>query len=212
VPKPGRVHIDVQTPRGGSSTDFELVLLDRSGQPIAHPESPSGHPLQLEAELEAGEYLLKIRARGSDDRRLKYRLVASLKDDGTTTTVAAAPGQQTRASGNHGASRPPGSTVKNAGAQGVPISQTSAQQRGPGERVVVATADVLGVETEAGSSFVLLDTAPGVVEGMRGEVLENGETIGEFVIDEVYADGSRGRVIGELAAEVGFDAVAEILR
>jgi hypothetical protein len=201
----------VQTPRGGSSTDFELVLLDRSGRPIAHPENASRHPLQLEAVLEAGEYLLKIRARGRDDRRLKYRLVASLKDDRTTTTVAAAPGQQTRASGNHGASTP-GSTVKNAGAQGVPVSQTSAQQRGPGERVVVATTDVLGVETEAGSSFVLLDMAPGVVEGMRGEVMENGETIGEFVIDEVYADGSRGRVIGELAAEVGFDAVAEILR
>jgi len=81
-------------------------------------------------------------------------------------------------------------------------------------RVVVARLEVLGFEEDGGERFVLLDgdQAGQVEKDMKGELLSGGERIGELLIVEVYPDGSRGVVVGDLTSEIGFDAVAEILR
>jgi hypothetical protein len=80
-------------------------------------------------------------------------------------------------------------------------------------RDVLVTAEVLDVEEEGGvASFVLLDAgAPQkVVEDMQGQLREGDRAIGQIVIVEVYADGSRARVVGDLTGAVGIDTVADI--
>jgi hypothetical protein len=96
--------------------------------------------------------------------------------------------------------------VKKASAQ-APVSTPAP------ERDVLVTAEVLDVEEEGGAAaFVLIDAgAPQrVAEDMQGELKEGGRSIGQIVIVEVYTDGSRARVVGDLDGEVGIDTVAEI--
>jgi hypothetical protein len=85
--------------------------------------------------------------------------------------------------------------------------------RAPEPRFETLRASVLEVEGRAGAqSFVLLDAGEGtrVRAGMRGKLVDAGKTIGQIVIQNVYADGSRARVEGPLAGTISPHTVAEI--
>lgn len=50
----------------------------------------------------------------------------------------------------------------------------------------------------------------GLERGLRGRLVDGGETIGEIVVEEVYPEGSRARVEGALLSPVTPQTVAEI--
>jgi hypothetical protein len=80
---------------------------------------------------------------------------------------------------------------------------------------VLVEAEVLDVEVgEGGATYVLLDRGEphGVRKAMRGGLRIGDRPIGDFVVVEVYRDGSRARIEGDLEADVGIDTVAEIYR
>lgn len=85
--------------------------------------------------------------------------------------------------------------------------------RPPEPRFETRRAAVLEVEGRAGAqSFVLLDAGEGadLRPGMRGRLVDGGKSLGSIVIQDVYPDGSRARIEGELAGKIGPHTTAEI--
>jgi hypothetical protein len=50
----------------------------------------------------------------------------------------------------------------------------------------------------------------GIRRGLRGRLIQDGSTIGEVVVEQVYPDGSRARVDGPLLAPVTSKTIVEI--
>ena len=204
VSRPGSLRAEVYAPWGADTPEIDLALLDPSGVAIARPVKPNARPRRVESRVEPGRYFLRVRARGGNEGRLKYDLVAKLNVVGKPPASAPAPRRRTPAPVVEPKDRP---VVR-------PVELDTAVAPAPApQRRVLVTAEVLDIEEEGGgAAFVLLDAgAPDrVAAQMRGRLMEQGVPIGEIVIVEVYADGSRARVIGALTGEVGIDTVAEI--
>jgi hypothetical protein len=80
-------------------------------------------------------------------------------------------------------------------------------------RFETRSAAVLEVEGERTDHIaVLLDAgeAAKLVPGLRGRLVDHGKTIGAIVVQDVYPDGSRARVDGRLAGQIGPHTTAEI--
>ena len=83
----------------------------------------------------------------------------------------------------------------------------------PEPRFETRTAAVLEIEGERTDHIaVLLDAGEGakLVPGPRGRLVDHGKTIGAIVLQDVYPDGSRARVEGRLAGQIGPHTTAEI--
>jgi hypothetical protein len=77
----------------------------------------------------------------------------------------------------------------------------------------IVSAEVLDAEIVEGEpAFVLLDAGKpdGVEVGLQGQLRDGGTVIGEIQVVEVYADGSRARILGELRGDISFDTLADI--
>ena len=48
-------------------------------------------------------------------------------------------------------------------------------------------------------------------EGLTGKLWNGDEVIGEFEIVDVYAEGSRGRIKGEITGKITYDTEARVL-
>jgi hypothetical protein len=78
-----------------------------------------------------------------------------------------------------------------------------------GPRYRQVSAVVLEVE---GGKVVLIDKGrrQGLAVGQRGRLLEAGQKIGDIEIVDVYSDGSRVTIHGELSGEITPSTVAEV--
>ena len=82
-----------------------------------------------------------------------------------------------------------------------------------GPRYEQVSAVVLEVETgDEGESAVLIDvgTRQGLAVGQRGRLLEAGSKLADIEIVDVYSDGSRAVIRGELSGEITPSTVAEV--
>lgn len=80
-------------------------------------------------------------------------------------------------------------------------------------RYSAVEATLLEVETrDDGSEAVLLDKGSrvGIAPGQKGRLLQDGETIAEIEILDVYPDGSRAVIRGSLGAAITPSTVAEV--
>jgi len=82
----------------------------------------------------------------------------------------------------------------------------------PKVRYETRTGNVLELEDEGGSSAVLLGIgeAQGIRAGQEGRLVEGGRELAAIVIEEVFPDGSRARIRGELSAPITPRTKAEI--
>jgi hypothetical protein len=202
VSEPGRVRAEVYAPLGSGGPDFALTVVDESGDEIARPVDDSARPRRVVFDADIGTYRLHVTSRGNDQGLLRYEVVAFL-------APGAAPGRRPPPIDVRPAERSAPSGSKSGGSN--PAIATTP----PGSTNVFVRAEVLDVESEPGGArFVLLDKGlpSGLREQMRGALLDAGEPIGRFVIVEVYEDGCRARIEGQLAREVGIDTLAEIYR
>jgi len=201
VEQAGTLKAEVYAPWGSNMPDFDLALLDADGNPLARPSKPNGRPRRLTHRLLPGSYYLRVHSRGNSDTRLKYDIVTSLSTD------VRAP-KKPRV-----ASKPPRPKPTPKTARKPKQPETAPVSTAAPKRDVLVTAEVLDVdEVDGAAAFVLLDAGEPqrVEEDMQGELREGGQAIGQIVIVEVYADGSRARVIGDLSGEVGIDTQADI--
>ena len=65
-------------------------------------------------------------------------------------------------------------------------------------------ADIKAVLIDLGSNV-------GMREGLTGHLIDDGEKIGELVIQQVYPDGSRARIEGNLSRPLGPDTSVEVM-
>jgi hypothetical protein len=202
VDEAGRIRAEVYAPLDPGGPDFALALLDAGGEEIARPIEDDARPRRIAYEAEPGTYVLRVSARGADPGPLGYDVVAFHEPAAPSPPVRRAPPAPSP--------RP------------VPLPKEPAPAPEPAPAVapepsrshdVLVEAEVLDVEVgEDGATFVLLDRGEphGVRKAMRGGLRIGDEPIGDFVVVEVYRDGSRARIEGDLQADVGIDTVAEI--
>lgn len=206
VDEPGTIKAEVFAPLGVDVPDFDLALLDAEGNPIAHPVDPDRRPRRLEHRVEPGNYFLLVSSRGDNEARLKYELLAKISTKRRSPSVPAKP---------PAAEPEPVPTTEVASTDTLPTSEQPSVSTPAPRREVLVTAEVLDIEEDADDEmFVLLDkgTPHLVTEQMQGELMDGDRPIGQIVVVEVYADGSRARVEGSLDGEVGIDTVADLFR
>ena len=83
----------------------------------------------------------------------------------------------------------------------------------PEPEPVYVEAEVLDLEEEEGEVRVVLIEAgekQGLVLGMRGQLVDGGQEIGQIEIIQVLQSGSRARVLGSLTGSIGFDTLSRI--
>lgn len=221
APRGGVVEVQVFAPYGTTDApDFDLVLLDRNGEPLARPMDAYGRPRKLSAQIDPGSYFVRVAPRGPNNERLRYEIVASFEPTksksrskskppaaGSTKSPSRVERTPTKASNVAASDASSAQSIVRPVAS-VPASKpTSFAGQTP-----VVTAEVLDVEEREGvASFVLLDAgAASVSVGMRGLLMDDGASIGEFVIIEVLPDGSRARLTAAPRGEFSIDTVADI--
>ncbi len=201
VSEPGRVRVEIYAPLDSGGPDFALTVVDESGDEIARPVDDDARPRRVVFEANVGTYTLHVTSRGSNEDLLRYEVVAFF-------TPGPGPGRRVP---------PPVQPVVRPAPieSGSKPATTTSVPADPSSTTVFVRAEVLDVESEAGGArFVLLDKGlpSGLREKMRGALLDDGDSIGRFEIVEVYEDGCRARIDGDLTREVGIDTVAEIYR
>lgn len=202
VTEPGRVRAEVYAPLDSGGPDFALTVVDESGDEIARPVDDFARPRRVVFDADIGTYRLHVTSRGRNQGQLRYEVVAFLTP-GPVPVRRVAPSEV----------RPTDRSAPTGSAAGGSTKTIDATP--PDSTDVFVRAEVLDVESEPGGGrFVLLDKGlpNGLRERMRGALLDAGEPIGRFVIVEVYEDGCRARIEGELSREVGIDTLAEIYR
>jgi len=206
VPEPGRVRAEVYAPLDDGGPDFTLRVVDESGDEIARPVDDDARPRRVGFDADVGTYVLHISSRGSNEGPLRFEVVTFLTPGQQKVRHVAPKPTPTR-------DRPPTTSARDEVPDAAEASASLPTTSTPGS--VFVRAEVLDVEAEPGGArFVLLDKGvpSGLRENMRGALVEGGTSLGTFVIVEVYQDGCRARIEGELTRQVGIDTVAEIYR
>lgn len=203
VTEAGRIRAEVYAPLDPGGPDFALALLDADGEEIARPVEDDARPRRIAYEADPGTYVLRVSARGADPGPLGYDVVAFHEPPAPNAPVRRASARAPR----------PVTPPKEPAVAAEPAPAVAPEPAR--SRDVLVEAEVLDVEVgEGGATFVLLDRGEphGVRKAMRGGLRIGDEPIGDFVVVEVYRDGSRARIEGDLQADVGIDTVAEIYR
>jgi hypothetical protein len=73
-----------------------------------------------------------------------------------------------------------------------------------------AVLEVEGWGEDSQAVLIELGRADGIQAGLRGRLIEEGEVIGEIVIEQVYPDGSRARIDGTLVTPVTPSTTVEV--
>jgi len=201
VTEAGRMRAEVYAPLDPGGPDFAFVLLDAAGEEIARPVDDDARPRRIAVGAEPGRYWLRVSARGDNLAPLRYDVVAFLDPQ---------PIAPRRHEGRPASPPPPPRATPPAPP---PSATTAPPPETPTLEAGGIRAEVLDVEVEDGGDlFVLLDRGEphGVRKGMRGDLRVGDEVIGHFSVVEVYRDGSRAHIEGDLQADVGIDTVAVI--
>ncbi|HEM47615.1 MAG TPA: hypothetical protein ENO23_11290 [Alphaproteobacteria bacterium] len=205
VTEPGRIRAEVYAPLDPGGPDFALALLDADGEEIARPVEDDARPRRIAYEAEPGTYVLRVSARGADPGPLGYDVVAFHEPPAPSPAGRRASDPSSR----------PAPPPREPAPTPAPPPPPEPEPEPARSHDVLALAEVLDVEVgEGGATFVLLDRGEpdGVRKAMRGGLRIGDEPIGDFVVVEVYRDGSRARIEGDLQADIGIDTVAEIYR
>jgi hypothetical protein len=208
VARSGELRVEVYAPWGSDLPDFGVVLLDPMGKPLAAPKEPSARPARLASRVSPGRYTVRVHAMGSNDGRIGYELIANFTaGKGSSRSQSSTRKSKTsKTSKQQATDSTPKQAAPQKSAAKPPVSQ-------PPRGAPLVRAEVLDVEQEEGQPiFVLLDAGePERIEvGMRGRLQDSGTILGEIEIVEVYRDGSRARLLGELSGEITIDTAAEI--
>jgi len=202
VARRGRLRVDIYAPFGANLPDFDVTLLNAVGQPVAKPARPDARPRRILKTVDPDSYVLRVDALGSGDARLEYELVAEL------TPLKAKPTPRPAAVRKP---KPP-SPVQPKPTETKPMDERQDAPPPAGQQPIVS-AEVLDTEiVEDAPAFVLLDAGmpQGVEVGLKGELRDEGTIIGEIEVVEVYTDGSRARILGELRGDITFETLADI--
>jgi hypothetical protein len=205
VDEPGLLRAEVYAPLDPGGPDFALALLDADGEEIARPADPHRRPRRLEHEAAPGAYVLRVSGRGENQGPLRYDVVVFHSAEGPRGSRAATPAP--RAVRDSPPAPPPAPAPETAPVRAPDVAPDAATPE------ALVRGEVLDVESEpGGATFVLLDRGEphGVRKGMRGQLRAGDRRLAEFVVVEVFRDGSRARIEGELAGEIGIDTVAEL--
>jgi hypothetical protein len=202
IAEPGEVKVEVYAPLG-RLPDFGVVLLDADAGVLARSQEPGVRPRRLQAQVVPGSYVIHVYALGIKDPSLTYEVIARL-------SAATAPAKTRQTKKAPEPSKPPQPTV--AEPVPPPLPKQTPTSASPSPMRGGVQAEVLDVEERAGTSFVLLDAgAPHAVAiGMRGQLVEGDAILAEIEIVEVFADGSRARILGELKGSISIDTKARI--
>jgi len=206
IDEPGELKVEVYAPLG-RLPDFGVVLLDADAGVLARSQEPGIRPRRLQSHVERGSYVIHVYALGVQDPGLSYEVIARLSS-------SAPPAKKTKSEKPQGEVRAPAPPPTSAPSS--PPTSPPTSPPVPTARPVLVSggvvAEVLDVEERAGTSFVLLDAgAPHkVAVGMRGVLLDGDRTLAEIEVVEVFADGSRARVLGEIMGSIGIDTKARI--
>jgi len=190
VDRAGRLRVDVYAPVGPDLPELEVQLRSSGDEVLGEAPAVGRSPQQIRELVAAGEYEIRITGTGREDL-LSYELIARLEggDPAPRPQPARRPPRR----------RPPPEPPP----EPEPEREAPAPPADPPAPILV-----LEVEREGGEPVsVLIDAgAPmGVEPGMRGRLVDRGRQIGRIEIVDVYDSGSRGRLLGGLAAPITID-------
>lgn len=187
-----RLKIEADAPSSPGLPDFAMELYDREMQLVkADTEAMRRPRTMIEVLKKPGLYYLKVAGLAGIEDRLSYKL--------SVTSVRAKKPRSHRPTRTTGGTPPP-----------LPLPVA------PPPKPRIVDVEVLEVERGADGEpvAVLLEvgTGDGVEPGLRGRLLDRGQRIGRIEIVDVYAEGSRARLVGGLSAPITLDTTAEIER
>jgi hypothetical protein len=165
--EPGALRVEVRAPVGPAVPDFDVRLEGPDGD-VLWGYAPTGHsPREIERMLGAGDYYLVLEEIGDVRGTLAYEVLASVTPSGPAFQLPAAP-----------AARGP----------------SAPRRHGPEAWV---SAEIVQVEGEAGRPLVVVLDVGSVDRlraGQRGELIDEGQVIATFVLEDVDERQSRGRL------------------
>jgi hypothetical protein len=200
IAESGEARIEAYAPYGREQPDFGLRVEDASGKSVARSVRPHVRPRRIDKYLKRGTYRVLVYSLGSNLSELRYEVTARVAREGRPVRVPEDP------TPSEATTRP--KPEKDPPVADSPVVDSSADA---GRRL---TSEVLDVEEDGGvPSFVLIEAGEteGIQPGMKGQLLEQGARIAEIEVVEVFPDGSRARIQGDLGSPVdAMHTVAEI--
>ncbi len=181
------VRLEADSPVDAALPDFGLVLKDHDLAAMGEDRIPGKRPRKIAKPLLPGVYFVNIWGLEGDGDLLSYKLVA--KRDSARKRPARA-------------TRKPSRSVPKA---------APAPPKPPAAKLV--ESDLLEVERQGGEPVAVLlevGTSDGMEPGLQGELVDQGKVIGRIEIVDVYAAGSRARLVGGLSAPITLETTAKI--
>jgi len=186
VDKRRKVRVTAEAPADPALPDFALVLEDANQRLIAENRVALERPRKIVATLAPGLYYVVLTGTHNKDDQLSYKLKI---DPIATKSVT----RKKRRSPSGGGGTPPPPP--------------------PPKRKVTVPSEVLEVERAGGEPVAVLleaGTSQGIAPGQRGELVEGGQVIGRIEVVDVYAAGSRAKIVGGLTSPITLDTSAQI--
>lgn len=190
VRKPMKVAITADAPADPALPDFGMALLNRDLLMLEEDRVPQRRPRKIAYKLQPGLYHLHVWGLGKDDDRLSYKLKAKREVSRASRKPRRPATRKPRTASQPKPSAPP-----------------------PPPPVFIAESEVLEVERSGGEPVAVLleaGTSQGMEPGLVGELVDGGRVIGKLEVVDVYAEGSRARIVGGLAAPITLDTSARI--
>lgn len=184
VEKPTTLVVEADAPADPLLPDFFLVLEDPQGNPIGDDRAAQKRPRRIVRSLDPGLYFVRVGGQDEKGELLSYKLRVRPR-----TVATGKPTQPTSPSPPRRAPSPP-----------------------PPAPVYIES-ELLEVERDGGEPVAILiqaGTSEGLVPGQSGELVEGGRVIGRIEVVDVYAAGSRVRIIGGLRAPITLDTRARV--
>jgi len=185
-----KVEVVANSPADPALPDFEIKLYNRDLYLLEADSISLDRPRKVSRALEPGLYYLLVQQLEGNDELLSYTLSA-----------------------NRARKAPP--KPKRRRQREIKDPAPPPPPPPPPPRASAIDSEVLEVERSGGEpTAVLLEAgiSEGVVSGRRGRLIENGQVVGKIEIVDVYAHGSRGRIVGGLTSPITLDTRAEIDR
>jgi hypothetical protein len=181
----GRLSVSVETSREAvQARTVTIELLDAKGQRL-DASTLDASEKRLASDVRDGSYFVAVSS-PPGEMRVPYRLQVTF----AAAQVAAPP--------------PPVSPPKPPPAR-PPQARPPTTPPPVKERYQAVSGAILELGGTAGNDQIVLielGEAQGLRPGMRGRLVESGKVLGELVIEEVFREGSRARIRGELRAPV----------
>jgi hypothetical protein len=184
VEKPTTLVVEADAPADPLLPDFFLVLEDPQGNPIGDDREAQKRPRRIVRSLDPGLYFVRVGGQDEKGDLLSYKLRVRPRTVATRKPV-------TRTSPPPARPTPPS----------------------PPPAPVYIESELLEVERDGGEPVAILieaGTSQGLVPGQSGELVEGGRVIGRIEVVDVYAAGSRARIIGGLRAPITLDTRARV--